>query len=294
MRTEPLLRDGNAVAGVIEALLIVALIAIVISIIQLVYIPQVMEQREAQHMDDVENQFSYLKSMIDIQAITSSDAPMYSMITLGSRELPYFVTARSFGELKIIGGDSGNNLAVYPNMTGPSSKGTFNLTAIKYKASNAYFVDQTYILEGGGVIRDQPTGTSSMIVYPSISAKKKSDSGINLSFSLPEITGKKDKTDRYGHENCFIRTDYASNSTYSGNISSLNGGYIRIYTDYPHAWNKSLYDILWKFIDEGYANVSLSQSPSYVEITPEENKYINFKLVIQYIEAQIGPGIVKS
>ena len=45
----------QAVAGVIEALLMVALVSVVISIIQLVYIPQVMEQKEAEHMDQVSN-----------------------------------------------------------------------------------------------------------------------------------------------------------------------------------------------------------------------------------------------
>ena len=56
----------QAVAGVIEALLLVALAAIVLSTIQLVYIPDIMEQREADHMDQVDNQFSHLKSVIDL------------------------------------------------------------------------------------------------------------------------------------------------------------------------------------------------------------------------------------
>ena len=49
-------KDNKAVAGVIEALLIVALVSIIISTIQLIYIPEIMKQKEYDHMEEVENQ----------------------------------------------------------------------------------------------------------------------------------------------------------------------------------------------------------------------------------------------
>ncbi|HVQ00796.1 MAG TPA: hypothetical protein VMT57_04715 [Candidatus Thermoplasmatota archaeon] len=100
MRHRKIGTHSRAVAGVNEALLMVALVSIVISVIQLVYIPQVMEQREADHMDQISNQVSILKSMMDLQGITSSSAPISSMITLGSKELPYFITVKAYGTLK--------------------------------------------------------------------------------------------------------------------------------------------------------------------------------------------------
>ena len=63
MKNKNFIRGNHAVAGVIEALLLVALVAIILSTIQLVYIPQVMNEREADHMEDVSNQFSFLKSI---------------------------------------------------------------------------------------------------------------------------------------------------------------------------------------------------------------------------------------
>ena len=56
-------KDNKAVAGVIEALLIVALVSIIISTIQLIYIPEIMKQKEYDHMEEVENQFSFLTSL---------------------------------------------------------------------------------------------------------------------------------------------------------------------------------------------------------------------------------------
>ena len=102
MRSTKHKRDAYAVAGVIEALLMVALVAVIISTIQLIYIPDIMEQKEAEHMDQISNQFSSLKSMIDLQIISRSDAPIFSMITLGSRELPYFISASAYGEVNVI------------------------------------------------------------------------------------------------------------------------------------------------------------------------------------------------
>ena len=67
MKNKKIIKRNGAVAGVIEALLLVALVSIIISTIQLTYIPQTMEQKEAEHMDDVENQFSYCCSQIVVQ-----------------------------------------------------------------------------------------------------------------------------------------------------------------------------------------------------------------------------------
>ena len=291
MKNKKLIKREDAVAGVIEALLLVALVAIIISTLQLVYIPQIMEQRESDHMDDAENQFSYLKSVIDLQSMVKEDVPISSPITLGSRELPYFVTARAFGELEIINNSNKYNITVNPPLSGPSNKGVFNLTSIKYQAYNAYYVDQTYILEGGGIIRNQSTGMSTMIVYPSISVKN--ESKINISFYFPEISGKEEKTTRYGHENYFIRTDYSTNETNSGDVP--NGGHIRIYTDYLDAWNDSLHILLDEedLIKGGYVKVNITQEPSkspFVEITPTGGKNIHLEFTVAYIEAQIGPG----
>ena len=169
MKNKKLIKRKDAVAGVIEALLLVALAAIIISTIQLVYIPQMMEQRESDHMDDVENQFSYLKSVIDLQSMVKEDVPISSPITLGSRELPYFVTARAFGQLDIIDIDrTDSKIATDPWMGFPYAN--IPLTSIKYKAHNSYFVDQTYVLEGGCVIVKQPDGET-VKIEPAITKK---------------------------------------------------------------------------------------------------------------------------
>jgi len=265
-------RKNQAVAGVIEALLLVALAAIIISTIQLVYIPDVMEQRESDHMDDINNQYALLKSMIDLQSMTNSSSPISSMITLGSSELPYFITARSFGEI-YVEEDANYQINIDYNSY------TYPLTSIVYNAKNTYFVDQTYVLQGGGFIVSQPTGLSVMRVAPSISATNGSD--IDITYTLPIFSGLEGKNYTYGSGSCFVRTSWSSGTTQS--YSSVNS--INITTDYPNAWNETLVDALGE-------NANIDVGNDYIEIT-KKTKDINFNIRTYTISVQIGLGWIK-
>jgi len=280
---------NQAVAGVIEALLMVALVSVVISMIQLIYIPQIMEQKEAEHMDLVSNQFSTLKSMIDLQGITRSSAPFSSMITLGSRDLPYFITAKAFGEVSVKENPTYKITVLPPPGSRPS--GTVPLTSIQYAADNAYFVDQTYILEGGGLIVQQPEGLPVMRADPSISSVNNTNS-ITIHFDLTHVMAIPGKNLTNGEGNCYIRTNYSSNRTHFDTIQP--GGHIRIYTAYPNAWNESLYNLLGIYAVNGYINISLNPAQGYIEITPRINgKDILLQLNVIDIYVQVGQGWIQ-
>jgi hypothetical protein len=275
---------NQAVAGVIEALLMVALVSVVISMIQLIYIPQIMEQKEAEHMDLVSNQFSTLKSMIDLQGITRSSAPISSMITLGSRDLPYFITAKAFGEVSVKENPTYKITVLPPPGSLPS--GTVPLTSIQYAADNSYFVDQTYVLEGGGLIVQQPDGVPVMRADPSISSVNNTNT-ITLHFDLIHVITIPGKNSTNGEGNCFIRTNYSSNRTHFDTIQP--GGHIRIYTAYPNAWNESLNNLLGIYAVNGYINIARDPAQSYIEIIPG-TKDILLQLNVIDIYVQIGQG----
>lgn len=271
-------RNNDAVAGVIEALLLVAMFSIILSTIQLVYVPDIMEQREVEHMDEVENQLSYLKSVIDLQASMKEDVPISSPLTLGSRELPYFVTARAFGQLEIIdGGDSKINTDFAINIP---------LTSIKYQAVNSYYLDQDYALEGGGLIMKQHDGES-MQIEPSISYQNLS-SQIRITWTLPDFESIAGKNSTTGFKGCYIRSNYSSNTTYIGSTT-----YIRIYSDYLTAWNTSLNQLFDEAVSNGYITIEKNSetNPTYVEITPG-TKSLYIQMTVTKILTQIGPGIV--
>jgi competence protein ComGC len=285
---------SQAVAGVIEALLLIAMVAIIISMIQLVYVPQIMKQKEAEHMDQVSNQISMLKSMIDLQGITRSSAPISSMITLGSGGLPYVITEDAQGSLDV-NESSAYRIELFPP-PGSLAQGIVPLTSIVYEATNFYYVNPyIFILEGGGIILNQPAekdGKPVMRADPSISSENKTNS-ITIHFDLPHVIGIIGKKGTGGPQkgNCFIRTNYSSNITYFDTISSTTGGHIRIYSAYPNAWNESLHTLLGIYDVNGYIHINWvsAQHPSYVEIIPG-SKDINLQLNVINIYVQIGQG----
>ncbi|MDH7516906.1 MAG: hypothetical protein QHH19_00950 [Candidatus Thermoplasmatota archaeon] len=274
MKNKKFTKQNYAVAGVIEALLLVGLVAVILSVIQFYYIPEVMTQREAEHMDEVANQFSFLKAIIDLQSIEKKDVPISSPITLGSRELPYFVTARALGELRIL--DNVGNIKV-------DFASILTLTSIRYEAFNSYFIDQIYALEGGGIIVKQPDGDSVMRVDPTIIVKNETSS-IKINITVPKIIGISGKNSTSGYGSCFIRTNY------SHSVSGLSSGIkinnnMNITTDYPNAWYESLHGFLGN-------NVNYEKGSNYVKITPKSKSIYLYYTEI-YIYAQISPGWIK-
>ncbi|MFO8078049.1 MAG: hypothetical protein R6U21_05360 [Thermoplasmatota archaeon] len=268
----------QGVAGVIEALLLVALVAVIISTIQLVYIPEIMEQREAEHMDTVENQFSFLKSVIDIQTTMGEDVPVSSPITLGSKELPYFVTARAFGQLDIIDQTQ--------SQIDTDSFVDQVLTSIQLDAMNSYYIDQDLILEGGGLIIKQADGET-MRIHPSITWETQAGT-IAIQWILPEFNSIAGKNSTGGFKNCYIRTNYSSTE-----IKPTATNYIYIYTDFLDAWNNSLQVIFNEAIEDN--DVSILKypvdSPEYIKIEGN-GKSISVEITVVTIGAQIGPGTV--
>jgi len=280
MKRTKFMRENKAVAGVIEALLMVALVAIVLSVIQLYYVPQIMSQREADHMDDVANQFSFLKAMVDFQSMTEEDVPISSPITLGSGALPYFVTMPASGQLSVIGMDNDE----YEINVDFGVK-VFPLTSIKYEAFNWYYLDgddPIYVLEGGCIIVNQFDGEI-VRVEPTIIVQNQTND-LNIYYEIPIIVGVpgKNKT-ATSSKNCFVRTNYSSSDSNWIPISNISN--IQIVTAYPSAWN----DLMEELLEE---NVNITEQSTYVEIT-RNIKQINLYYKETYIYAQISPGWIK-
>jgi len=136
----------EATVGVIVAVLMVGLILLVISLVQTFYVPRWMEQREAEHMDEVWNQFSLIKFAIDMQILTEKDTPVSTPINLGNKKLPFLKSSGSFGFLGI-----SSNLGI--NITTTQDNSTqISIGRITYSSENVYFLERSFIYEVGAVI----------------------------------------------------------------------------------------------------------------------------------------------
>jgi len=304
MKIRKFVKSNKAVSGVIEALLLVALVAIILSIIQLVYIPNIMKDREKEHIIEVEKQFSYLKSTIDIQSMTKEKVMISSPITLGSSELPYFVTMGAPGQINVFDEDDEDEckIKIIPAPSLPDFPVEYingiPLTSIKYQAFNSYMNDYNYVFEGGGIVSQK--NNENMMVKPSIIIENHTESNyITMYYNLPLFTSnpqKKSDSSGYGDpdKTTFVRTNY---SLY--NSDTINDATIQIYTDYPDAWNQSLIGndgLLLYYYNNDYIDVTRddSQSPALIEIKSLGSFSINLELTLVKIGVQIGPGTTKN
>jgi len=303
MKHRNIIKEKFAVAGVIEALLLIGLVAVILSLIQLNYVPQIMEEKESEHMDVVSNQFSQLKSVIDSQSlmgVLASDeplahAPMSSPITLGSKELPYFVSARSSGQINIIDRYKATDSYIDIDPAPGNFPSGIPLTSIVYRAYNYYYLsggDLRYILEGGSIMLQQ-SSSGTVLVRRAMSIEVISDSTIKINYDIPLFKSMPGKNSTGGYLDGHIRTNYSSHETYSDtSITSIH-----IYTDYLEAWNQSLINddngVLWDYYND-YIDVDFDDpiDPTRIEITPLPGKNIDIDFTIVEIGVQTGPGIV--
>ncbi len=421
-------RNNNAQVGVVVAILMVSLLVAVMVLIQVHYVPAWMKEKEANHMDAVADQFSNLKASVDLQAMSQIDAPISHSITLGSKELPFFVSSRAFGSFNILSttssdfsisitlqagmkenfhrqsmqppdsvsyvssisgfelvidtlknGDvfnvtlndeSDNTIEVnvlddgastfrinlktvnntnilfnqtiasgipsqeqfrinllnpdykfatdvLPYVTTPfnlsvgasnpddgnfsikcykydstAANPTYNLGTMSYQSNNAYFVDQTYVYEGGAVILKQHDGQA--IISPPFFDIINYTTRHVINMSIVNIIGMAGKTSASGYGTYSIRTNYSGYTDYKAIAKSVT---IRINTDYPSAWYRYLNSTIRNSGITNYSITPVNESSNYVSISTEgplngssHDIYLSIKKIDIY--AQVGPGWV--
>ena len=274
--------NDYAVVGIVTAILLIGLIATVISIIQVVYVPNIMEQREAEHMDKVEEQFASLTSIIDVQAADErAGIPIASFVTLGGRELPFFVSSKSFGTLEIL--DNSSVITI-------QNTSSFQIGRITYSSINAYYLDQSYSYEAGAMIVSQSQG-SSMLVRPSFFVDfDHSKSIVNITFNVVNISSIGRKAMMSGFGTSPIQTEFLR---ISKNITFSNVTEITIWSPYSNAW--------LIFINHTLMNAGLNQdgNPHFLLTDMGQAVYVHFLsnvnifLKIVEIKAQVGPGWIE-
>ena len=278
--------SDDAVAGIVVAILLVGLFVTIFSIIQTVYVPQWMEEKESEHMGEVTSQFAYLKFATDVQLYspTNSNLSISVPITLGSDKIPYLLSERSYGDLDIL---SGSSVVTIKNST---NSYIYNLGTIKYSSRNSYFVDQTFSYETGAVIISQYQGDF-LSLSPFFSVNN--SQMINISFTLVNISSVGSKTSANGYSTTSILTKYLSSSDQTVTISNITN--ITINTSYPSSWksyfNETLED---EGLDYGLSSdywITYSEDDNWIILhfnTSENSNSLD--LSIKKISAQITPG----
>jgi len=232
-------RDDEAVAGIVVAVMMVGLTLSVVSLIQVYYVPKWMKAREAEHLGNVEDQFSRLKYAIDEQASEGSagglgrNIPISTSITLGSENLGFLMSQRAFGHINLIN----QGCSVLLTQTTSASE-QYDMAILKYMSENAYYLNQGYVLEAGALILNQ-SSSSVFLVKPSILTDFSSHiftfnwTCINL-----QTTGGVNSLSGYGTYP--VQTKYIGNGTAS--IDSVSSVAITTYN--PDIWKQLFTDLI--------------------------------------------------
>ena len=278
----------NAVVGIVTAMLVISLITTVFAMAQLVYVPIIMEQREAEHMDKVAEQFGFLTSVIDKQAADSRKGiPIAAFITLGSKELPFLISSRAYGTLEIL--ENSYTMIIHND----SFDNAFRIGGITYSATNAYYVDQSYIYEAGAMIVSQVSGNK-MIVRPGFFVDyDKTNETVNISFAIVNISSLGLKNIATGSGISGIQTEFSDIST---NINLTDVHNITIVTSFSNAWFVFMNHLLTEAGLDSKANpaqFNLINTEQDLNLEFPSTLTVNMNFKIIEIQAQIGPGWVE-
>jgi hypothetical protein len=286
----------SALVGIVSAILIVGLIVAVISIIQVVYVPIIMEQREAEHMDMVAKEFSSLTSVIDDQAANGRKGiPIPTFVTLGNKELPFLVSSKAFGTLEILDDpllDTVRSLTV----TNSSGSQTFPIGVITYSSDNAYYLEQSYTYEAGAMIVSQSQGNM-MMIPPFFFAdyNDSKDPPLTITFDVVNISSVGNKTIASGFGTYPVQTEFYN---VSRNITFINVSSMTIATPFSNAWfvfiNRSLIQAGLNPEGLGYKQFTLTDTGQALQLAFVSSPLFPVNVVFRIIEirAQIGPGWV--
>lgn len=281
--------SDEGVVGIVVAVLLIGLLVSVISLVQMVYVPKWMEQKESEHMEEVAAQFSQLKYAIDTHSATKQkNNPISASVTLGSGELPYFMSVRSFGQLEIL--EKNSSITIIKK---DSPNESYSLGTIKYSSSNAYFVDQSYIYQCGAVILEQSKGNT-IFIKPSFSVQL--EKNVTIHFNIIKLTTIAKKGSVSGYGIYPIQTEYLGPEELSEN-KTKNIKQIVIDTEYVTAWhsflNGTLINAGLKYYGNGPNNYSISTSDEKVIVEFYGPITVDLNLKVIEIGAQIAPGWIE-
>jgi len=276
-------KKDEAVAGIVVAVMIVGLVLAVVSIVQTIYVPKWMESREAEHMGVVSDQFSQLKFSIDTQIALKENVPISSSITLGSRELGFFMSNKAFGRLALISNGWSHRIT---RTVGDTYEDNFGV--LRYTSENAYFLNQAYNYEIGGVILNQTQG-SVFIIKPEFSVLyNTSTRQVNLSLTCIDLIPNDEKTSITGYGTYPVRTEYlTSTNTPITLVKSL-----AIITPFPTIWFNFLNSTLSDANLVKNTDYTITKSSNQVTVTFNYPPITNviFDLEKIQISTQITPG----
>ena len=167
------LKSEEGLSEVIGFILILALIMVFISIWVIYAVPADGRQQEIEHMGYVQDWFTQYKITADslwinynpVEGSGPSDITVSNSIVLGSQggathsEGLFLIFMRPFGSSGTLSLENGSERIQIKDSAGTVTVADEDILSVQYKASNNYWIQQTYYYQMGGVFLRQSDGT---------------------------------------------------------------------------------------------------------------------------------------
>ncbi len=293
MKIKKIKNSNDGVAGIVVSLLMIGLVISAISFVQSVFVPQWMSERESEHMEEVAKQFSQLKFAVDNLILSeNSISSINCPITLGSKEMPFLFSTRSYGDLEILSDDYKIDIDYFINSCQDRDDYSFNLNSISYTSHNAYYINQNYIFENGAVILNQDGGNITKL-YPNIDLKEDVSvpTIVMNSVNFIEFSG---KTVASGYGTYPIQAQYSTKDYFE----FYNVENITIYNSHLDAWEEVIKSTFSKSDSLSY-EIRYITSPDNDEekglkiCFDDGSYYPTIKMYIHSINVKFSPGWIK-
>jgi hypothetical protein len=269
------IQSDDALVGIIVTILIIGLFLVVSAIIESVYVPQWLEEKEADHMHVVSYQFAQLKHSLDILSVIEQKNAISVYITLGTAEIPIFGSGRTYDYLDIL---SDECIVEISNDTASYS---FPLGIVTFSSKNSYYVDQSYIYEAGALILGQ-SGANVLNGKPLFSVTNYT----NVTFSIINVSGLEGKKFAGGYGTYSFYMEYLNSDYYS--MDEFR--FINITTNYKNAWRIFFNSTTLKYSALIY---DINDTASGISVEFSNPSPRNLILKATDISAQIAPGWIE-
>jgi hypothetical protein len=293
----------SASSTVIGAVLLLAIIVSVFSVVRIGYIPEWKNDAEYSHMNDIWGDMADLKSKMDLMTIVLASEPdspnnvtMNVPFHMGGGDVPLIGTIKSSGTLSVVNKKECNITVTEVYDGGARIERTVPYGTVSYSSQNRYYVDQDFIYEGGALILSQGE-RSSMMLYPSIHFSRSPANEYNVSINVVDI-GKSTNSPAdviSSNTGCFLQLTgkefkplLDSDKDSLQNVTNFT---LTVNTDYPDAWYLYLNDTIINARISKYTN--LTQNGNNVTLTfpnGSGGKALN-RLYVSRTVIKVKPGI---
>jgi len=241
--------ERRGVASTVGTMFAIIIILTIFSTITTFWVPAWMKDREADHNQEVLEQFARLKATVELQILQSNiDIVMHTPVSLGIPGVP-MLASTSKGTLSISTTSSYFNVK---NGTCDWSSGDMTGTVIvsasggsvEYASNNIEYVDQTLSYENGAIVLDQPPYGQVVLFGPQFSVDN-STGNVTVMVVVNSLLGESKSTSGSSTRSVCTKLLYVSGE--GKNVKKFTPTQfveLNFSTAYPEAWveyfNKSL------------------------------------------------------